>query len=300
MLLHFLHALSRERRVTSFVFGTRLTNITRQLRTRDVDKALAAASAVVEDWSGGTRITGALHTFNRLWSRRVLGQGAIVLLVTDGLERESADRLGQEIDRLHRSCRRLIWLNPLLRYPGFAARAAGVKAMLPHVDSFRTIHTLESMEESPRARQRRGTGSRLAGSGLVRRPLGGGGEAIYRGDRSLPTKGPNRWNRERNRIPPMRLPSRNAGERRARGGAGDVVETWGSAPRGRQSSGYRRRGQFRGSVSGGCVEGRGGEALDLISAGGSKMLEFGVADETAWRVGLSCGGRIKVFVEKVE
>jgi len=151
MVLHFLHALGRNRRVTSFVFGTRLTNITRQLRTRDVDEALAAAAAAVEDWAGGTRITSALGTFNRLWSRRVLAQGPILLLVTDGLERESTERLGREMDRLHRSCRRLIWLNPLLRYPGFTARAGGVKAMLPHVDSFRTIHSLESMAELCRA-----------------------------------------------------------------------------------------------------------------------------------------------------
>jgi uncharacterized protein with von Willebrand factor type A (vWA) domain len=156
MLLHFLHALGRERKVTTFVFGTRLTNITRQLRTKDVDEALAAASAVVDDWEGGTRITTSLHTFNRLWSRRVLAQGAIVLLVTDGLERESAEKLGAEMDRLHRSSRRLIWLNPLLRFPGFTARAAGVKAMLPHVDSFRTIHSLQSITELCRALGERG------------------------------------------------------------------------------------------------------------------------------------------------
>jgi uncharacterized protein with von Willebrand factor type A (vWA) domain len=156
MVLHFLHALGRERRVTTFVFGTRLTNITRQLRTRDPDDALVAASSVVEDWAGGTRITSAIHSFNRLWSRRVLSQGPTVLLVTDGLEREATDRLGGEMDRLHRSCRRLIWLNPLLRYPGFSAKAAGVRAMLPHVDSFRTIHSLESMADLCRALDARG------------------------------------------------------------------------------------------------------------------------------------------------
>jgi uncharacterized protein with von Willebrand factor type A (vWA) domain len=156
MVLHFLHALGRERRVTTFVFGTRLTNITRQFRTRDPDDALSAATLVVDDWAGGTRITSALHAFNRLWSRRVLSQGPTVLLVTDGLEREATDRLGGEMDRLHRSCRRLIWLNPLLRYPGFSARAAGVRVMLPHVDSFRTIHSLESMADLCRALDARG------------------------------------------------------------------------------------------------------------------------------------------------
>src|SRR5690606_32715893 len=115
--LHFLHALTEKRRhVHSFVFGTRLTNITRALRHRDVDEAMAECAASVEDWSGGTRIGAALGRFNHLWSRRVLGQGATVLLITDGLERDEVDELSREMARLHRSCRRLIWLNPLLRF----------------------------------------------------------------------------------------------------------------------------------------------------------------------------------------
>ena len=146
IFLHFLHALTEARkRVDTFLFGTRLTNVTRALRARDPDDALAACSAAVPDWSGGTRIASSLRAFNKLWARRVLGQGAIVLLITDGLERDADDTLGFEIDRLHRSCRRLIWLNPLLRFEGFEARAHGIKAMLPHVDEFRPIHNLESM-----------------------------------------------------------------------------------------------------------------------------------------------------------
>jgi uncharacterized protein with von Willebrand factor type A (vWA) domain len=146
LMLHFLHALTEQRRrVHSFVFGTRLTNITRQLKLRDPDEALAGASGAVLDWSGGTRIAAALRAFNRDWSRRVLGQGATVLLITDGLERDSDADLGHEMDRLHRSCRRLIWLNPLLRFEGFEAKAQGVRAMLPHVDQFRTIHSLEAV-----------------------------------------------------------------------------------------------------------------------------------------------------------
>jgi uncharacterized protein len=148
IFLHFLHALTDARkRVSTFLFGTRLTNVTRALRERDPDDALAACSASVPDWSGGTRIASALHAFNKLWARRVLTQGAIVLLITDGLERDTDDTLGFEIDRLHRSCRRLIWLNPLLRFEGFEARARGIKTMLPHVDEFRAIHNLESMAE---------------------------------------------------------------------------------------------------------------------------------------------------------
>ncbi len=151
VLLHFFHALSRQRRVTTFLFGTRLTNVTRQLRYRDVDEALAATSGAVADWSGGTRITAALDAFNRLWSRRVLGQGAIVLLITDGLERDGVEDLAGAMDRLHRSARRVVWLNPLLGYEGFEAKASGIRAMLPHVDEVRTIHSLESVADLCRA-----------------------------------------------------------------------------------------------------------------------------------------------------
>jgi uncharacterized protein len=146
IFLHFLHALTDARkRVSTFLFGTRLTNVTRVLRERDPDDALAACSASVPDWSGGTRIASSLHAFNKLWARRVLTQGAIVLLITDGLERDADDTLAFEIDRLHRSCRRLIWLNPLLRFEGFEARARGIRTMLPHIDEFRAIHNLDSM-----------------------------------------------------------------------------------------------------------------------------------------------------------
>ncbi len=146
IFLHFLHALTDARkRVSTFLFGTRLTNVTRALRERDPDDALAACSASVPDWSGGTRIASSLRAFNKLWARRVLTQGAVVLLITDGLERDADDTLGFEIDRLHRSCRLLVWLNPLLRFEGFEARARGIRAMLPHVDEFRAIHNLESM-----------------------------------------------------------------------------------------------------------------------------------------------------------
>jgi uncharacterized protein with von Willebrand factor type A (vWA) domain len=151
LMLHFLHALSERRRVTSFVFGTRLTNVTRQLRLKDVDEALAGCSDAVKDWAGGTRIASALKSFNRDWSRRVLAQGATVLLITDGLEREEGEAggfdLAAEMDRLHRSCRRLIWLNPLLRFEGFQAKARGVRLMLPHVDEFRSAHSLEAIRE---------------------------------------------------------------------------------------------------------------------------------------------------------
>jgi uncharacterized protein len=152
MLLHFLHALLAVRtRVHAFLFATRLTNVTRILRRRDVDEALARCGREVLDWSGGTRLRACLHDFNRTWSRRVLGQGAVLLLVTDGLDRDPEPGLEAEADRLHRSCRRLIWLNPLLRWEGFQPRAQGVRALLPNVDEHRPVHNLESLEALGRA-----------------------------------------------------------------------------------------------------------------------------------------------------
>ncbi len=155
--LHFMHAVTNDRdRVYTFLFGTRLTNITRFLRYRDVDVALDKVAGAVEDWSGGTRIGQCLADFNRDWSRRVLGQGAVVLLITDGLDRDAGAGIGREMDRLHKSCRRLIWLNPLLRYEGFAPKSLGMRAILPHVDEFRPVHNLESLGELATALSRPG------------------------------------------------------------------------------------------------------------------------------------------------
>jgi uncharacterized protein with von Willebrand factor type A (vWA) domain len=148
MVLHFMHAVTNDRdRVHCFVFGTRLTNITRYLRNRDVDVALEKVGRAVLDWQGGTRIGHCLAEFNRLWSRRVLGQGAVVLFISDGLDREGAQGLSEEMERLHKSCRRLIWLNPLLRYAGYEPKSQGAKAIMPHVDEFRSVHNLESLAQ---------------------------------------------------------------------------------------------------------------------------------------------------------
>jgi hypothetical protein len=157
MFLHFLHAITNDRdRVSVFVFGTRLTNVTRQLKHRDVDVAMVRVADAIKDWSGGTRIGTCLHDFNWNWARRVLGQNACLLLVTDGLDREAGEGLSEEMERLHRSCRHLIWMNPLLRYEKFEAKPAGVRAMLPFVDRFLPVHNLKSlidlarvMRESP-------------------------------------------------------------------------------------------------------------------------------------------------------
>jgi len=161
MVLHFLHTVANHKgagwaRVHAFTFGTRLTNITRHLATRDVDAALAAAGRQAQDWEGGTRIGDCLHAFNRDWSRRVMGQGAVVLLITDGLDRGAPERLAHEIERLHLSSRRLIWINPLLRWEEFAPRAGGIRLMLPHVDSFRAGHSIATLEALAEAISRPG------------------------------------------------------------------------------------------------------------------------------------------------
>jgi uncharacterized protein with von Willebrand factor type A (vWA) domain len=150
-VLHFLHAVSNAEgagwsKVHAFTFGTRLTNITRHLAQRDVDAALAAAGSEAQDWEGGTRIGACLHEFNRDWSRRVLSTGAVVLLITDGLDRDDPEALGREMERLHLSARRVVWINPLLRWDGFAPKARGIAEMLPHVDSFRAGHNIASLE----------------------------------------------------------------------------------------------------------------------------------------------------------
>lgn len=152
MLLHLAHGLAnpaerrRAPRVHSFVFGTRLTPISRLLAQRDPDLAVAAVSQAVADWSGGTRLAECLHQFNKHWARRVLGSDATVLLITDGLAHGDAEALAFEAQRLRLACRRLVWLNPLLRFEGFEPRAAGVKALLPEVSLHIPAHNLASLE----------------------------------------------------------------------------------------------------------------------------------------------------------
>ena len=151
IILHFMHAITNDRdRVYTFLFGTRLTNVTRYLRHKDIDVALEKVGQTVEDWSGGTRIGKCLAEFNNRWSRRVLGQGAVVLFISDGLDRDAGEGLAKEMERLHKSCRRLIWLNPLLRYEGYEPRSMGARTIMPHVDEFRAAHNLESLADLTR------------------------------------------------------------------------------------------------------------------------------------------------------
>jgi uncharacterized protein with von Willebrand factor type A (vWA) domain len=152
MLLSFVHALTQPRweppraRVEAFVFATRLTRITRALHRRDANLALTDAAAHIVDWAGGTRIGDSLHTFNQLWARRVLRHDAVVLVISDAWDRGDPDRLAREVDRLHRSCHRLVWLNPLIATEGFEPRTRGLLAALPFVDDFLPAHNLASLE----------------------------------------------------------------------------------------------------------------------------------------------------------
>jgi len=176
MMMHFLHALtwapnSGWGKVRSFTFGTQLTNITRALHRADVDLALEAVGNEAPDWQGGTRIGDALKSFNRQWSRRTLGQGAVVLLVTDGLERGDISLLRAEAEWLSRSCRRLIWLNPLLRWEQFSPLAAGIRALLPVVDSFHACHSLDSLSDLSTTLNTAADKSRFSGPTLHTKPI---------------------------------------------------------------------------------------------------------------------------------
>ncbi len=146
LLLHFVHTISNGlMNAEAFVFGTRLTRITRQLKRRDVDDAVRDVSKSVQDWSGGTRIGDALHFFNHFWARRVLGRGAVVLIISDGWDRGESDVLSVEMDRLQHSCHRLIWLNPLLGSPDYRPLTIGMKTALPFIDNFLPVHNLDSL-----------------------------------------------------------------------------------------------------------------------------------------------------------
>lgn len=148
MLLHFMHAVTAGmRRVETFVFGTRLTRITRYLQQRDIDDAVSSVSQKVNDWAGGTRIGDALKDFNYLWARRVLRSGAVVMVISDGWDRGDIPLFEREVARLSRSCYRLIWLNPLLGYENYEPLTRGIKAAMPYIDDFLPVHNLESLEQ---------------------------------------------------------------------------------------------------------------------------------------------------------
>ncbi len=148
LMLHYVHGLTRRHlKVHTLTFGTRLTNITRSLRNRDPDLALALAAAQVQDWKGGTRIASCLDDFNRHWARRLLGANAAVLLVSDGLDTDAHGELSRAARQLRLFSRQIVWLNPLLRFDRFEPRAAGIRAILPNVDRFLPVHNLASLSD---------------------------------------------------------------------------------------------------------------------------------------------------------
>ena len=161
LLLIFAHAIARREDVETFVFSTRLTRITRLLRRRDIDRALREVGRSVHDFSGGTRIGQAIAEFNRRWARRVLGHGAVVIIVSDGWDRGDPTQLEHELSRLHRTAHRLIWLNPLLGSEGYEPLTRGMQAALPHTDDFLAAHNVQALDE---------LGRLLAGLDRHRRP----------------------------------------------------------------------------------------------------------------------------------
>ncbi len=148
LFLHFIHSLSQDvRQVEAFAFGTRLTRLTPALRHSDVDTAVDKISHLVVDWSGGTRIGESLKSFNYQWSRRVLGWGATVIIISDGWERGDLALLDKEMDRLRRSAHHLLWLNPLAGSPGYQPLVGGIQTVLPYCDEFLPLHNLHSLEQ---------------------------------------------------------------------------------------------------------------------------------------------------------
>ncbi len=149
LLLHFIYGMKAalSQPTEAFVFSTRLTRITRPLQTRDLDLALKNVGDLVNDWAGGTRIGESLKAFNFEWGRRVLGRGAVVLIISDGWDRGDVDLLKREMARLKRNCHRLIWLNPLLGAPEYEPLTRGIQAALPHIDNFLPVHNLASLED---------------------------------------------------------------------------------------------------------------------------------------------------------
>jgi uncharacterized protein with von Willebrand factor type A (vWA) domain len=149
LLLHFTYGIASglHKQIETFVFSTRLTRVTRQLKSRSVEQALQEVSEIVQDWSGGTRIGEALKEFNFGWGRRVFRQGAVAILISDGWDRGNQDLLKTEISRLQRNCFRLIWLNPLLGSSEYEPLTRGMQTALPYIDDFLPVHNLVSLED---------------------------------------------------------------------------------------------------------------------------------------------------------
>ncbi len=308
LLLRFVQALSAasEVRTESFVFGTRLTRVTRLLRDRDRDRALARVADSVNDWAGGTRIGESFRTFNQTWARRSLRTSGVVIVVSDGWDRGDPALVASETARLRRNCHRLVWLNPLAGTPGYQPLAGGMRAAYPYIDDFLPAGTVASLERlgeilgGVRATDTR-RGSEAASHAAL---PGAAGPAVF----AVPER------RRRCDHRPIRSEAtamkelletlaawRTGGVADDQVGRAVVVRTFGSAPRPEGAVLlYATDGRIAGSVSGGCVEGAAAEEIDRARATGhARVIRYGISDEQAWDVGLACGGTIDVLVEPV-
>ena len=315
LLLRFVQALSAasEVRTESFVFGTRLTRVTRLLRDRDRDRALARVSDVVNDWAGGTRIGESFRTFNQKWARRTLRTSGVVIVVSDGWDRGDPALVATETARLRRNCHRLIWLNPLAGTPGYQPLAGGHAGRLPvhrRLPGGRDRGQPRTAWRDPRWRPR---------DRHATRQRGGGARGTPRRGRAERRRGAGRRGRHADRPghrPPAGLTHRapegatnrcaNCSTPWAPGRPTEpssaravVVRTFGSAPRPEGAVLlYAADGRIAGSVSGGCVEGAAAEEIETARASGNaRVIRYGISDEQAWDVGLACGGTIDVLVE---
>ncbi len=307
LLLRFVQALSAasEVRTESFVFGTRLTRVTRLLRDRDRDRALARVADSVNDWAGGTRIGESFRTFNQTWARRSLRTSGVVIVVSDGWDRGDPALVAIETARLRRNCHRLVWLNPLAGTPGYQPLAGGMRAAYPYIDDFLPAGTVASLER---------LGEILGGvrAGDTRRGSEAAAHAALPGTNSRRSPACRLSSAVRPSTHPLRghfdegtaRHDRRLGvcrhrSRRCRPGRRRPDVRVGAAPRGRRLL-YARDGRIAGSVSGGCVEGAAAEEIDRARATGhARVIRYGISDEQAWDVGLACGGTIDVLVEPV-
>ena len=290
-------------RTESFVFGTRLTRVTRLLRDRDRDRALARVSDAVNDWAGGTRIGESFRTFNQHWARRSLRTSGVVIVVSDGWDRGDPALVAAETARLRRNCHRLVWLNPLAGTPGYQPLAGGMRAAFPYIDDFLPAGTVASLERLGEILGGvRSADTRQGAEAAAHAARPGVADLTPRVRAAAPSVGGTPDRPEHREADPMKELLETLATWQGEGidaGRAVVVRTFGSAPRPEGAVLlYAADGRIAGSVSGGCVEGAAAEEIEHARAtGNARVIRYGISDEQAWDVGLACGGTIDVLVE---